>query len=153
RLISGGCRSDWAGNGQLLTRSYPDGDAWVCEAKDHGVADVAPLIAYAVGIPKSVSEAIVVSTGRQGPAARQTATGGTPAGALHVGGGCNVDWHEPGNLLVDSSPTATRWVCTSKDQEKASPASIIASEIGLRSHAVELGQNTVTSRREPHPSI
>jgi hypothetical protein len=52
RLIGGGARSNWAGDGNLLTASFPDGNDWVAKAKDHGTADPASITVFALGIPE-----------------------------------------------------------------------------------------------------
>lgn len=50
RLIGGGARVNWSGHGNLLTASYPEGNAWLAKAKDHSVLDPASITIFAIGI-------------------------------------------------------------------------------------------------------
>ena len=153
RLIGGGCRSEWTGQGQLLTRSYPNGSEWVCEAKDHGVEDTANLIGYAIGIPANFPLSTIVTTALSGTDSHPSAVAHLPGGYSIISGGCNVNWSEPGNMLVDSYPVSAGWVCSSKDHRAASPASITAYAIGIKSSQLETVQTSAVSQPANHPSL
>lgn len=51
RLLSGGARTNWKGEGNLLTASFPqDRHTWVALGKDHIKSDPSTITAWAVGI-------------------------------------------------------------------------------------------------------
>ncbi len=54
-VIGGGARSNWTGNGQLLTESYANSaSSWYAKSKAHMVDDQASLYVYCIGISPSI---------------------------------------------------------------------------------------------------
>lgn len=53
KLLGGGGRINWTGQGNLLVFSYPVGNSWLVKGKDHGVSSPASATAYAIGIQNS----------------------------------------------------------------------------------------------------
>jgi len=110
KLVGGGARANYSGQGIMLVASYPDSFQWVAEAKDHRRADSGTVDAYAIGITagsipgfgsidtSSISASTWVSTG-YGTADLSTPTGWVLAS---VGGAAQYDsW---GRLLTDLIP-------------------------------------------------
>ncbi|MBD1903371.1 hypothetical protein NDI44_22860 [Trichocoleus sp. DQ-A3] len=51
RLLSGGAKANWTGEGSLLTASFPqDRHTWVARSKDHVASDPSTITAWCVGI-------------------------------------------------------------------------------------------------------
>jgi hypothetical protein len=151
RLISGGCHSDWAGAGQLLTASYPDGNAWVCAAKDQIQPDVAALTGYAVVVSHADTLDIRVTSATGAAASHPTARVDVAAGYSLVGGGCFDHTAGAGNLLVDSYPVSGAWICNGKDHDQPGAASITAYAIGIRSTQVDVAMATGDGPKASHP--
>ena len=51
RLVGGGARVNWTTAGNLLTATYPEGNAWVAKAKDHTHTNPSSLTIFSIGIP------------------------------------------------------------------------------------------------------
>lgn len=151
KLVGGGCRSNWAGAGQLLTATYPDGNAWVCAAKDHIQSDVATLTGFAIAVSNAPTLDVRVFTATGAVAQHPTARAQVAAGYTLVSGGCFDHWSAPGNLLVDSYPVSGAWICNGKDHEAASPASITAYAIGIASSQVDVVTGAGDGGVAPHP--
>jgi hypothetical protein len=50
-----------------------------------------------------------------------------------VGGGAEVHWHDPGNMLTASYPNDSNdWTAQSKDHLKSSPATITAYAVEIQ---------------------
>lgn len=49
-LTGGGAFDNWFGAGNLLTASYPQGNAWLAAGKDHDLPSPSSLTVYAIGI-------------------------------------------------------------------------------------------------------
>jgi hypothetical protein len=153
RLIGGGCRSDWTLHGHLLTASYPDGNAWVCQAKDHGEPESATVSAFALAVPASLGLDVRIRESTGARDAHPTARAPVEPGYVLIGGGCRDNWRsaEPGNLLVDSYPASDAWVCEGKDHVSSSPATITAFAIGVKSDQYSVIVRDSLSAKAPHP--
>lgn len=110
-LIGGGAKSNYQGNGQLLTASYPQNlTTWTVSAKDHKYADVATITAYAIGIKTTIpnfgsftmdlgESSNYVSSG-YAEQSRALITGYVPA---CMGG--HATWNGQGRLLTKMAPS------------------------------------------------
>jgi vibriolysin len=49
-LVGGGAIDNWFGAGNLLTASYPQGNAWLAAGKDHMQSSPANISVYAIGV-------------------------------------------------------------------------------------------------------
>lgn len=151
-LTGGGAIVLWGGAGNILTASYPikkEGEdhytGWEGRAKDHRIADAAPLLVYAVGI-KLLTENGPIELDQDVAKATSGAPVGHPklsvkledAETVLTGGGAFVDWRNSGNLLTASFPISsdgnsyTGWEARSKDHIEADPASISVYAIGIK---------------------
>jgi hypothetical protein len=124
-LVGGGARTNWTGNGNLLTATYPGPlgpilkNQWVAAGKDHWYPDPTTITAFAIGLadPEDHWEVTVVaetSPSMTAPVARAT----LPPGYALTGGGCLLNWAQgsPGHLLTASFPSSlTTWECRGKD--------------------------------------
>lgn len=54
-LIGGGAKVNWTGEGSLLVKSIPNGNAWAASGKDHISISPATITAYAIGIRPSIT--------------------------------------------------------------------------------------------------
>lgn len=54
KLIGGGAKVNWTGQGNLLVHSYPTNNTWYAKSKDHGLSSHATITAYAIGIVDSI---------------------------------------------------------------------------------------------------
>ena len=143
-LLGGGFIVAWqAGNpngGNLATASFPEtNQTWKARSKDHFVASPANLSVYAIGIRenivgKKVDLNIVSATSGSSQHPSQTVVL-TPGYAL-TGGGAEVHWSEPGNLLWRLKPTTQTAIqdfsAASKDHGALSPATITTYALGIR---------------------
>lgn len=50
QLSGGGAINHWSGAGNLLTASYPEGNAWLAAGKDHDLPSPSNITVYAIGI-------------------------------------------------------------------------------------------------------
>jgi hypothetical protein len=137
QLVGGGCRSEWAGAGQLLYASYPSANSWICGAKSHAVPDDASLTAFAVAVPKSLKLEVQIAfkESQDPPASGSSAHAQLPLGYSVIGGGCKTSWQapQPGHYIVYSFPVSDGWICEGHDHDVASPGKITAYAIGLNS--------------------
>jgi microsomal dipeptidase-like Zn-dependent dipeptidase len=141
KVLGGGARANWSGNGSLLTQSQPGGagpNAWTVSSKDHFAADPVSITAFAIGLADPSDEwEVIVRESRSPVAAQPVATASLPPGYVMTGGGCLDDWRTSpsaaGNLLTGSFPSsANSWECRGQEHGAASPASIVAYVIGIR---------------------
>jgi hypothetical protein len=135
RLLSGGALDDWSGAGNLLTASFPESDnTWRANGKDHKIASPAKITAYAIVTydPDGIWDIRQLSA-TSGQAAHPTQGVSVPDGYTMIGGGAQVHYSEPGNLLTASYPRdRINWACAAKDHLDSSPATITAHAIGLK---------------------
>ncbi len=105
KLVSGGAKVNWSGNGNLLTASYPSGNSWIVKSKDHGVPSAASITSYAIGIKHNIPNfgSLSVLTNSDcsnvsGGFARKEIR--TPAGYVTVSGGAKSTFNGWGRLLT-----------------------------------------------------
>jgi vibriolysin len=155
KLVGGGARVNFNGAGNLLVETIPfaapdtsNTGYWYAAARDHEVADPASTITvYGVVLPDPSNLYYVRMFSQQGAiAAHPSASVSLPAGYVMTGGGCVVTLpaNAAGNLLTGSYPAQSRyqkliggtgpfdrWVCSAKDHDIASPASLTAYVVGV----------------------
>src|SRR5262249_47175398 len=108
-LISGGCRDNWSGWGNLLVGSFPESpNTWACIGKDHEIADPSTIDGFAVALydPDHVWSATIQST-TSSAANWPQATVVLPTGYMLTGGGAIVHYKGWGNMLTASMPNGT----------------------------------------------
>lgn len=137
KIIGGGARTIYQGDGNYLTASYPGSclKTWVVAAKDHEVSCPATIEAFALAIddPDDDWDVVLVTANSGAPIPHPTAQVSVPAGYVMTGGGAFVDWKGAGNLLTASYPSAVNtWTVASKDHNVSSPATITAYAIGIK---------------------
>lgn len=164
KMLSGGARDNWTGEGNLLTASFPSGDnIWVARGKDHIKGSPATMTTFAVAIYDHLDiweVSFSQATGESGshPTASVALDPGFVArGGVLVGGGAQVNWEGEGNLLTASYPSGpTTWTANSKDHAKSSPATITVYVIGVRSKVegirVESAIKHLASPKTGHPA-
>src|SRR5262249_53982649 len=111
-LTGGGAQANWQDNGNFLTASYPDlpanattATSWVASSKDHFVADVSTITAYAIGMKstKGIPLTTKIFTKVSASAALPSTSALVDSGYTLVGGGAKVNWEGGlGNLLIKS---------------------------------------------------
>jgi hypothetical protein len=151
--------------GNLLTASFPDGDAtWAARGKDHVDHDPAKISVFAIGIYDNLDLWEVKqfpANGAQAPrpsAEVALAADFVSKGGVLVGGGALiVDGPGADKLLTSSYPkNATTWAANAADPNNDNPAAITVFAQGLRCKVegvkIEVKPNQVTSRRAAHPS-
>ncbi len=137
KLLSGGAFDDWrTGNPNLLTASFSESDnTWRASGKDHIAAGPGTMTAYAIVTydPDDIWD-ITQSSSTSSPAGEWPSQEvSVPGGYTMIGGGAQVHWSDPGNLLTASYPKdRVTWACVSKDHVQPSPATITAYVIGLK---------------------
>ena len=169
KVVGGGARTNWSGNGSLLTQTQPDTTqmpwlGWIASGMEHGVPDPATLTVYGISLddPNDIWNVLVVT--QTGPmASHPVVTATLPAGVAMTSGGCFVNWHATshpvGNLLTASFPASvSSWECRSKDHSIPSPASITAYVIGIQPKRPEIPLPLVritsaTSQVTNHPEV
>lgn len=136
KVVSGGAIVTFSGAGQLLTKSYPQPglDAWTVESKDHLRSDRGTITAVAVALhdPDDSWDVRIFSRFSARAPHPHSSVSVAPGYTL-VGGGANVLWPEPGNMLVQNYPDGNSWIASSKDHLRSAPASLIVYAIGIRS--------------------
>lgn len=146
-LIGGGARANWSTQGQLLTQSFPSGSQWFAASKDHVVAEVGTVDAFAIGITNgtipgfgsidvTVNQISTFVTTGYG-----TANRAVPAGWVLASIGGNAQYTTQGRMLTDlipfvdapadSAPGAT---VRAKDQELRDPGTTFAYVVAIRKH-------------------
>lgn len=162
KIIGGGAKVDWRGGGpgNLLTKSSPQGNAWIVQSKDHGTGSPARITAYAIALhdPNDQWEVLVVSN-TSSVASHPEVRAVLPNTHVMTGGGANVHWTAPapGNLLTASFPEGSgTWVAKSKDHSWGSPAALSAYVIGIRPRnntpLPETRVFTAASEKTGHPA-
>lgn len=164
KLIGGGARVNWKGQGSLLVASYPEegNGKWVAKAKSHQVADPCTITAWAIALydPKDEWDVEIfhkVSEKSEWPRVHMSVN----EGYVLTGGGAQVSWDENdngGSLLTASFPRDSHtWEVRSKSHNVGYPTTIVVYAIGVRP---KVGVNPLkneifssTSRPpEQHPS-
>lgn len=135
KMVGGGARVNWAGEGNLLTASYPSSEnVWSAASKDHGIKSPATITVFAMGVEDPRDELLVKifsSTGNE--TGHSSHSQRVPQGWMMVGGGARVNWRGKGNLLTASYPKdPMTWAAVSKDHQSNSSASISVYAIGVK---------------------
>jgi len=161
KIVSGGARVNWTGEGSLLTASFPkDRNTWVAKAKDHKVSSPANIDAWVIAIydPDSKWEVDIVSQ-ISSAANHPTISATVLSGYVLTGGGAESHWQSAGSLLTASYPDSGKagtWTVASKDHFDSEKTTITAYAIGLRSAdgSKKLSTKVVpnTSGSASHPS-
>lgn len=127
-LVGGGAEiRDDGQPGALLTGSYPDGDSWWAESKDHVASYPHRTRAYAIGLrlaglTKSQLQQSVTTVARaMGPTAHPSIKFVPPAGQLILSGGAQTQYVGSGQLLTTSTLSGTGWIAASKDHVQSDP--------------------------------
>jgi hypothetical protein len=137
RLLGGGASLSTTGVGNYLTASYPEGQCWKAEAKDHLVQSIATMDVYAIGIydPSGVIPIVTLSSTSQAAAHPAVISPPLPPPFIMTGGGAKVSYGGAGNILIASYPNdgnpPNSWVAASKDHEVSDPATVTAYVIGM----------------------
>lgn len=154
KVVGGGAKVEYSGDGQLLAKSYPTagGRSWRVQSKDHLRSDPGYITAFAVAMHDPHDEWEVkifskLSTLAQHP----NATATVEPGYTLVGGGGNVFYQEPGNVLVRSQPSGpSGWLVASKDHLQPAPSRLMAYAIGVRSrHGAKLETKVLSQDQGP----
>lgn len=159
KILGGGARVNWSGDGNLLTASFPkDAQTWVAKAKDHSFASPATIDAWAIAIydPTDLWEVDIFST-TSDSASHPLATANISNSFVLTGGGAAANWSGNGSLLTASYPEGTvGWTAKSKDHVVSESVSITAYAIGIRARNGASGPSvkifTNTSSPAQHPS-
>jgi MAC/Perforin domain len=163
KLLAGGAKDNYAGPGNLLTASFPDGDAtWVARGKDHSDANPASVSVFALAIYDNldlweVAQFFATGDYASHPSAQVAiAEDFVGKGGVLVGGGARV---EPGadKLLTASYPkNTTTWVANAADPINNSPGKVTVFAQGLRCKVegveIKTKTNQAQSQRKDHPS-
>jgi len=127
KLIGGGAMVDYEGPGNLLTGSYPEGNAWVASSKSHKESSLATVTAYAIYLydPDDLWEVKMVTAKTQAKSTRPEATAILPDGYALTGGGALVDWDGYGIMLTECRPIESNgvymgWRAKGKDHASVS---------------------------------
>lgn len=137
-VVGGGCQDSWSEGkpGHYLVKSMPVDGGWYCYGKDHNGADDKEVVtAYVISVKARsfdvVSGASKISNKEAHPAS-SSAIGDKLAGI--VGGGCDVSYGSPGNIIWASNPndSTNAWDCASKDHEQPDPETVTAYSFGLK---------------------
>ena len=143
-LVSGGFNIDWRSynpsGGNLATASFPDNAfEWKARSKDHGTISTANLTVYAIGIKEDLPVGRIIrsiQTKESSHTAHPQAGADVIPGFALVGGGAEVNWSGPGNLLWKLRPTIEvtnqGYAAGSKDHEFPDPASLTAYSVGIK---------------------
>jgi vibriolysin len=144
-LIGGGARANWVTEGQLLVSSVPSDSQWIATSKDHLVAEVGTVDAFAIGvtgIPGFGALDVITSQVITGvPTGYGAANLGVPAGWVLASIGGKASYASEGRMLTDLVPfvdapadnTAGATV-RSKDHEKRDAGSTWAYVTAIRKH-------------------
>lgn len=142
-LLSGGFNIDYPqGRGNLCTASFPENPhSWTAKSKAHFVDSSGEMTTYAICIRKKISGVGTIKNQITTPT--ESASGDHVSaiselrnGFLLTGGGAEVHWTEPGNLLWRMVPyiesTGQGYEASSKAHAASSPATLSVYSIGIR---------------------
>lgn len=141
-IISGGFRVNYfGGDGNLATASFPENAfAWKAKSKDHFLSNDAEITSYALAIKENLPIGkrveVFIKSVQSSSAAHPSASADIPPGYVMTGGGGEVHWQNPGNLLWRLYPliqtTNQEFTASSKDHMQSSPATITAYAMGIK---------------------
>lgn len=146
-LVSGGARANWVTEGQLLTRSIPSGFQWLAASKDHDVAEVGTVDAFAIGLTSGTIPGFGSIDVNVGQTSTSVSTGyGTanrivPAGFVLASIGGDAQFNGAGRMLTDLIPfgdapsdIAAGATVTSKDHKFQDSGITTAYVVAIRKH-------------------
>jgi hypothetical protein len=144
-MVGGGAEVHWNGEGNMLTASYPiletrdskTSNTWKAQSKDHLESSPATITVYALGLRSKIGDYIKINQNCENTTSPQLShpseTAAPGSEFVMVGGGAEVHWHDPGNMLTASYPNDSNdWTAQSKDHLKSSPATITAYAVGIQ---------------------
>lgn len=159
KLIGGGAQVNWRGNGNLLVASYPAGNTWTAQAKDHEIPDPSTLTAWAIGLEDSKDQWEVKIEPKSMPSIPFQAgsvTARLPPGFIRTGGGAAAEFGGQGRLLTSSYPKdSLEWTVTDKDHVIPEGGTLTAYVIGIKSRlglTPEVQEHTGTGVLAQHPT-
>ena len=137
KVLSGGARVNYSGQGNFLTASLPkDVRTWVARAKQQKVDDIATIDIWAIAIFDPLDDWEVRISRSTGPrsALASTATASVD-GYVLTGGGAESHWQSSGALLTESYPNPQKagyWVASTKSHLASDSITITAYAIGIK---------------------
>ncbi|UJB73419.1 hypothetical protein HRE53_32835 (plasmid) [Acaryochloris sp. 'Moss Beach'] len=142
-LLGGGFHVEYPkGRGNLCTASFPqNSSSWLARAKAHFVESDGIMTTYAICIREKIPGIGTIKNKIMPPTESSTgdhisAVSELGNGFLLTGGGAEVHWTEPGNLLWRLVPyiesTGQGYEVSSKAHAASSPANLSAYSIGIR---------------------
>jgi hypothetical protein len=137
KVLSGGARVNYSGQGNFLTASFPkDVRTWVARAKQQKVDDIATIDIWAIAIFDPLDDWEVRISQSTGPrsALASTATASVD-GYVLTGGGAESHWQSSGALLTESYPNPQKagyWVASTKSHLASDSITITAYAIGIK---------------------
>jgi hypothetical protein len=142
RLVSGGFKIDWSGEGNLATASFPSNDlSWTAKSKDHGSASPANLHVCAIGLRENLPVGQVeVAIDYQESVTSQhpSSVADMTDGFALTGGGAEAHWRTHGSLLWRLEPATQTsnqdFAAGSKDHRAAENCTITAYALGIKIH-------------------
>jgi hypothetical protein len=136
KILSGGAKVTYGGEGELLTASYPiSGNQWTAKAKDNFIPDTGILTVYAVAVydPHDWLDVKVFSNPSPSPRQAPVSSVKVDTGYAMTGGGAQTSYTGQGSYLTGSYPVESdTWVATSKDHLQICDATITAYAIGVK---------------------
>lgn len=146
-LIGGGARANWATEGQLLTRSMPGPSQWFAASKDHVVAEVGTVDAFAIGITSGTIpgfgsiDVTMTQNSTSVPTGYGTANRAVPVGWVLASIGGDAQFSGSGRMLTDLIPSVDAPITStpgatirSKDHEVQSSGTTTAFVVAIRKH-------------------
>ncbi|MBF6300539.1 hypothetical protein IU459_23765 [Nocardia amamiensis] len=138
-LVGGGFRVDWHGAGNLATATFPSTvTTWKSRSKDHSISDPANLRSFAIGLRRNLPAGQAISAitrADSGQAPHPRAVASVAPGFALTGGGGEVHFNGPGNLLWNLQPSTSQdpsFTAASKDHVHPNPSTITAFAVGVR---------------------
>lgn len=159
KIISGGCRDNFTGVGNMLTACYPqDERTWVGRGKDHAISDPATLDIFVTAVYDPKNEWIVyLQSATSSASAVPTVTATLPQGYTLTGGGAFVTYSGWGQLLTASYPESVRsWTARAKQHMVDDSEAVTSISIGIQPrNGMEMPVPVIFSNRSnvaSHPS-
>ena len=159
KVIGGGALANWSDKGSLLIASYPSGNSWIAQSKDHVYVEATTITAWAIGLYDPRDEwdvKVVPAPVVANEESRSTASASLPPGYTMTGGGAVTSPDTIGILLSASFPAgATTWEARAHDHTAKASGTLTAYVIGIKAKKGETPKSQVwpaTSTSQPHPS-
>ncbi|MBT5953799.1 hypothetical protein HOG98_03665 [bacterium] len=149
-VIGGGYRVNWewdgSNAGNHIVDSYPVGNGWRVQSKDHLWPDAVSITGYVIGIEKEISGLGTfindINKATSGIAGWPKEQVGTDSGFVLVGGGADAHRYLPsgygsyngyGSMLIRNYPDPSGyWVAQARDHINPDPSSLIVYSVGLK---------------------